>query len=57
MNTLGCDCSTFGNHEFNYELNYMFKVLNGTNFSFTCADLTSGEQAGDVIKDEMLLKS
>ncbi len=29
MNTLGYDCSTLGNHEFNYGLDFMFKVLAG----------------------------
>ena len=45
MNTLGYDCSTLGNHEFNYGLDFMFKVLAGSNFPFVCANLTKGQLA------------
>ena len=47
MNTLGYDCSTLGNHEFNYGLDFMFKVLAGANFPFVCANLTKGQLAAD----------
>ena len=56
MNTLGYDCSTLGNHEFNYGLDYMFKVLNGANFPFVCSNLTKGQLASDATKDELFLK-
>ena len=45
MNTLGYDCSTMGNHEFNYGLDFLFKVLAGANFPFVCANLTKGQLA------------
>ena len=37
MNELGYACSTLGNHEFNYGLSFMDKVLAGANFPFVCA--------------------
>jgi 2',3'-cyclic-nucleotide 2'-phosphodiesterase/3'-nucleotidase len=40
MNKLGYDASTLGNHEFNYGLSFMDKVLAGANFPLsapTCA--------------------
>jgi 2',3'-cyclic-nucleotide 2'-phosphodiesterase/3'-nucleotidase len=56
MNTLGYDASTLGNHEFNYGLDFMFKVLAGSNFPFVCANLTKGQLAADPTKDELFLK-
>ncbi|MDP3898008.1 MAG: bifunctional 2',3'-cyclic-nucleotide 2'-phosphodiesterase/3'-nucleotidase [Mesorhizobium sp.] len=56
MNVLGYDCSTLGNHEFNYGLDFMFKVLAGANFPFVCANLTKGELAADATKDDLFLK-
>ena len=56
MNVLGYDCSTLGNHEFNYGLDFMFKVLDGANFPFVCANLTKGELAADATNDELFLK-
>ena len=56
MNTLGYDCSTLGNHEFNYGLDFMFKVLAGSNFPFVCANLSKGQLAADATKDELFLK-
>ncbi len=56
MNVLGYDCSTLGNHEFNYGLDYMFKVLAGANFPFVCANVTKGSLAADPTKDELFLK-
>ncbi|MBX3578090.1 MAG: bifunctional 2',3'-cyclic-nucleotide 2'-phosphodiesterase/3'-nucleotidase [Rhizobiaceae bacterium] len=56
MNTLGYDASTLGNHEFNYGLDFMFKVLAGANFPFVCANLTKGALASDPTKDELFLK-
>lgn len=56
MNTLGYDCSTLGNHEFNYGLDFMFKVLNGANFPFVCANLTKGQLAANARDDELFIK-
>ncbi|MDO9416953.1 bifunctional 2',3'-cyclic-nucleotide 2'-phosphodiesterase/3'-nucleotidase [Pararhizobium sp.] len=56
MNVLGYDCGTLGNHEFNYGLDFMFKVLAGANFPVVCANLTKGLLAADARKDELFLK-
>jgi 2',3'-cyclic-nucleotide 2'-phosphodiesterase/3'-nucleotidase len=56
MNTLGYDCGTLGNHEFNYGLDYLFKVTRGANFPYVCANLTKGQLAEDARKDELFLK-
>jgi len=56
MNTLGYTVGTLGNHEFNYGLDFMFKVLNGANFPFVCANLTKGQLASDPTKDELFFK-
>ncbi|WP_274424541.1 bifunctional 2',3'-cyclic-nucleotide 2'-phosphodiesterase/3'-nucleotidase [Chelativorans sp. YIM 93263] len=56
MNTLGYECSTLGNHEFNYGLDFMFKVLAGANFPFVCANLTKGNLAANPRKDELFMK-
>ncbi|UVC11207.1 bifunctional 2',3'-cyclic-nucleotide 2'-phosphodiesterase/3'-nucleotidase [Rhizobium sp. TH2] len=56
MNTLGYDCGTLGNHEFNYGLDYLFKVTKGANFPYVCANLTKGQLAEDARKDELFLK-
>lgn len=56
MNTLGYECSTLGNHEFNYGLDFMFNVLAGANFPFVCANLTKGELAASGRDDQLFLK-
>ena len=56
MNTLGYDCGTLGNHEFNYGLDYLFKVTKGANFPYVCANLTKGQLAEDARKDDLFLK-
>ncbi|KOF22601.1 2', 3'-cyclic nucleotide 2'-phosphodiesterase [Ensifer adhaerens] len=56
MNVLGYDCGTLGNHEFNYGLDFMFKVLNGANFPLVCANLTKGTLAADARQDQLFLK-
>jgi 2',3'-cyclic-nucleotide 2'-phosphodiesterase/3'-nucleotidase len=56
MNLLGYEASTLGNHEFNYGLDFMFKVLAGANFPFVCANLTKGQLAADPTKDDLFLK-
>ena len=45
MNVLGYECSTLGNHEFNYGLDFMDKVLAGANFPFVCANLVTRHHA------------
>ncbi|WFS02158.1 bifunctional 2',3'-cyclic-nucleotide 2'-phosphodiesterase/3'-nucleotidase [Rhizobium tumorigenes] len=56
MNTLNYDVGTLGNHEFNYGLDFMFKVLGGANFPFVCANLTKGQLASDPKKDDLFFK-
>lgn len=56
MNVLGYEAGTLGNHEFNYGLDYMFKVLAGANFPYVCANLTKGQLASDPKKDELFYK-
>ncbi|AHG45068.1 2', 3'-cyclic nucleotide 2'-phosphodiesterase [Rhizobium leguminosarum bv. trifolii CB782] len=56
MNTLGYSVGTLGNHEFNYGLDFMFKVLSGANFPFVCANLTKGQLASDPKKDDLFFK-
>lgn len=47
MNVLGYECSTLGNHEFNYGLSFMDKVLAGADFPFVCANLIRGTELAD----------
>ncbi len=56
MNVLGYDVGTLGNHEFNYGLDFMSKVLAGSNFPHVCANLTKGMLASDPKKDELFFK-
>ncbi|APO67371.1 bifunctional 2',3'-cyclic nucleotide 2'-phosphodiesterase/3'-nucleotidase [Rhizobium gallicum] len=56
MNTLGYTVGTLGNHEFNYGLDFMFKVLGGANFPFVCANLTKRQLASDPKKDDLFFK-
>ena len=56
MNTLGYEVGTLGNHEFNYGLDFMFKVLAGANFPFVCANLTKGQLASDPKSDDLFFK-
>ncbi|MHA1546494.1 MAG: bifunctional 2',3'-cyclic-nucleotide 2'-phosphodiesterase/3'-nucleotidase [Alphaproteobacteria bacterium] len=56
MNLLDFDCSTLGNHEFNYGLDFMFKVVGGAKFPFVCANLTKGTLAANGRADELFLK-
>ncbi|GHF50551.1 bifunctional 2',3'-cyclic-nucleotide 2'-phosphodiesterase/3'-nucleotidase [Seohaeicola zhoushanensis] len=39
MNTLNFDCSTLGNHEFNYGLDFLTKALAGANFPVVSANV------------------
>ena len=56
MNTLGYDCSTLGNHAFNYGLDFMFKVLDGAGFPIVCANVTKGQLAASGRDDDLFLK-
>jgi len=57
MNTLGYEVGTLGNHEFNYGLDFMDKVLAGGNFPVVCANLVKGTTLGaDPRKDTLYLK-
>lgn len=51
MNTLGFDCSTLGNHEFNYGLEFMEAVLGGAEFPFVCANVATGNP-GSTARDD-----
>ncbi|MBO0345048.1 bifunctional 2',3'-cyclic-nucleotide 2'-phosphodiesterase/3'-nucleotidase [Roseibium sp. CAU 1637] len=55
MNVLGFDAGTLGNHEFNYGLEFMQKVLAGANFPMVCANLASGKLASNPRDDAFLL--
>jgi 2',3'-cyclic-nucleotide 2'-phosphodiesterase/3'-nucleotidase len=56
MNVLGYDAGTLGNHEFNYGLDFMFKVLAGAGFPMVCANLTKGQLASDPKDDDLMVK-
>ncbi|TPW29762.1 bifunctional 2',3'-cyclic-nucleotide 2'-phosphodiesterase/3'-nucleotidase [Martelella alba] len=56
MNVLGYEVGTLGNHEFNYGLDFMFKVCNGANFPYVCANLTKGELAANPTDDQLFFK-
>ncbi|MCB8836600.1 bifunctional 2',3'-cyclic-nucleotide 2'-phosphodiesterase/3'-nucleotidase [Aurantimonas sp. VKM B-3413] len=52
MNVLRYEAGTLGNHEFNYGLPFMEKVLAGAEFPYTCANLVKGELAATPLEDE-----
>jgi 2',3'-cyclic-nucleotide 2'-phosphodiesterase/3'-nucleotidase len=54
MNVLGYECSTLGNHEFNYGLEFMDKVLAGAGFPFVCANLVRGAVLASNPRDDNL---
>ena len=54
MNLLGYECSTFGNHEFNYGLSFFDKVIAGANFPFVCANLIRGTTLASNPRDDKL---
>jgi len=57
MNLLDYACSTLGNHEFNYGLSFLDKVLAGANFPFVCANLIRGTELGSSPRaDKLYLK-
>ncbi|KAA3510337.1 bifunctional 2',3'-cyclic-nucleotide 2'-phosphodiesterase/3'-nucleotidase [Agrobacterium vitis] len=56
MNTLGYDCGTLGNHEFNYGLDFMFNTLAAAKYPIVCANLTKGQLATDPKNDALFFK-
>jgi 2',3'-cyclic-nucleotide 2'-phosphodiesterase/3'-nucleotidase len=54
MNLLGYECSTLGNHEFNYGLSFLDKVIAGANFPFVCANLVRGTELASNPRDDKL---
>ncbi|MEO0635594.1 MAG: bifunctional 2',3'-cyclic-nucleotide 2'-phosphodiesterase/3'-nucleotidase [Pseudomonadota bacterium] len=56
MNALGFDCSTLGNHEFNYGLDFLMKSLNGADFPVVCANVAKGDLTASATSDDLLLK-
>ena len=42
MNTLGFEASTFGNHEFNYGLDFLMKSIAGASFPIVSANVAKG---------------
>lgn len=52
MNTLGYDCGTLGNHEFNYGVEFMDRVNAGANFPIVCANF--GATLGATPQDDAL---
>ena len=56
MNTMGYGCSTLGNHEFNYGLEFLDRALAGADFPFVCANLARGALAADPLKDRLYIR-
>jgi 2',3'-cyclic-nucleotide 2'-phosphodiesterase/3'-nucleotidase len=57
MNVLGYEVSTFGNHEFNYGLDFLDAAVAGAKFPFVCANLSNGTVlASDPKKDPTRIK-
>ncbi len=56
MNVLGYDASTLGNHEFNYGLDFMMKVLAGANFPVVSANVVKGALAASPRDDALFVK-
>ncbi len=54
MNTLGYDCSTLGNHEFNYGLPFLMNTVSGANFPVISANVAK-KQGATAREDETLL--
>ncbi len=56
MNTLGFEGSTFGNHEFNYGLDFLMKSIAGANFPIVSANVAKGTLGANPRADTMLVK-
>ncbi|MBO0903908.1 bifunctional 2',3'-cyclic-nucleotide 2'-phosphodiesterase/3'-nucleotidase [Jiella sonneratiae] len=55
MNVLDYEAGTLGNHEFNYGLPFMEKVIAGANFPYCCANLVKGERAASPLDDQFFV--
>ncbi|XDA96578.1 bifunctional 2',3'-cyclic-nucleotide 2'-phosphodiesterase/3'-nucleotidase [Sulfitobacter sp. LCG007] len=55
MNTVGYDCATLGNHEFNYGLGFLAKSLAGAQFPVVCANVVT-QMAPEPTGDATLVK-
>jgi 2',3'-cyclic-nucleotide 2'-phosphodiesterase / 3'-nucleotidase len=55
LNTVGIEASTFGNHEFNYGLDFLMKSVAGANFPIVSANVVK-ELGADPTKDVGLVK-
>ncbi|PZO67418.1 MAG: bifunctional 2',3'-cyclic-nucleotide 2'-phosphodiesterase/3'-nucleotidase [Paracoccus denitrificans] len=53
MNTVGVECSTLGNHEFNYGLEFLDHTLAGAEFPVVCANVAT--EAGATAADDKTL--
>ncbi len=53
MNTLGYEASTFGNHEFNYGLDFLTKAIAGSNFPVISANVV--KEMGATPRQDVLL--
>ncbi|WP_246073196.1 bifunctional 2',3'-cyclic-nucleotide 2'-phosphodiesterase/3'-nucleotidase [Paenibacillus dokdonensis] len=47
MNAMGYDAATFGNHEFNYGLDYLDRVIEGADFPYVNANVYIDEKGSD----------
>ncbi len=56
MNTLGFEGSTFGNHEFNYGLDFLMKSIAGANFPVVSANVAKGTLGANPRADTLLVK-
>lgn len=56
MNVLGYEASTFGNHEFNYGLDFLMKTIAGAKFPVVSANVAKGTLGSDPTKDDLLTK-
>jgi 2',3'-cyclic-nucleotide 2'-phosphodiesterase/3'-nucleotidase len=56
MNTLNFACSTLGNHEFNYGLEFLHKTLAGANFPIVCANVANGQLGAAPRQDKAMVK-
>ena len=56
MNVLGYDASTFGNHEFNYGLDFLMKTIAGANFPVVSANVIKGALASGPREDSFFVK-
>ncbi|MHA3914491.1 bifunctional 2',3'-cyclic-nucleotide 2'-phosphodiesterase/3'-nucleotidase [Halovulum sp. GXIMD14793] len=56
MNVLGYEAGTFGNHEFNYGLDFLMKTIAGANFPVVSANVVKGDLAGNPRSDTLFVK-